>query len=48
MSFSANFPSLCKVVARMPRSRSASGPTKFTLIALDLPAETWKKDRQTD
>ena len=27
---------------------SASGPTKFTLIALDLPAETWKKDRQTD
>jgi hypothetical protein len=27
---------------------SASGPTKFTLIALDLPSETWKKDRQTD
>jgi hypothetical protein len=27
---------------------SAGGPTKFTLIALDLPAETWKKDRQTD
>jgi hypothetical protein len=27
---------------------SASGPTKFTLIALDLPAETWKKDRETD
>jgi hypothetical protein len=27
---------------------SAAGPTKFTLIALDLPAETWKKDRQTD
>jgi hypothetical protein len=27
---------------------SANGPTKFTLIALDLPAGTWKKDRQTD
>jgi hypothetical protein len=27
---------------------SAAGPTKFTLIALDLPAETPKKDRQTD
>ena len=27
---------------------TASGPTKFTLIALDLPAETRKKDRQTD
>ena len=27
---------------------SAAGPTKFTLIALDLPAETRKKDRQTD
>jgi hypothetical protein len=27
---------------------SASGPTRFTLIALDLPAETWKKDRRTD
>jgi hypothetical protein len=27
---------------------SASGPTKFTLIGLDLPAESWKKDRQTD
>jgi hypothetical protein len=27
---------------------SASGPTKFTLIALDLPAETWKKGRETD
>jgi hypothetical protein len=27
---------------------SASGPTNFTLIALDLPAETWKKDRETD
>jgi hypothetical protein len=27
---------------------TAGGPTKFTLIALDLPAETWKKDRQTD
>ena len=27
---------------------SATGPTKFSLIALDLPAETWKKDRQTD
>jgi hypothetical protein len=29
-------------------AETASGPTKFTLIALDLPAETWKKDRQTD
>lgn len=27
---------------------TAAGPTKFTLIALDLPAETRKKDRQTD
>jgi hypothetical protein len=27
---------------------SATGPTRFSLIALDLPAETWKKDRQTD
>ena len=27
---------------------SAAGPTKFTLIALNLPAETPKKDRQTD
>ena len=27
---------------------TAAGPTKFTLIALDLPAETPKKDRQTD
>jgi hypothetical protein len=27
---------------------SSAGPTKFTLIALDLPAEAWKKDRQTD
>ena len=27
---------------------SAGGPTKFTLIALDLPAETWKKGRETD
>jgi hypothetical protein len=27
---------------------SAAGPTKFTLIALDLPAENWKKDRETD
>jgi hypothetical protein len=26
----------------------AAGPTRFTLIALDLPSETWKKDRQTD
>jgi hypothetical protein len=26
----------------------SSGPTKFTLIALDLPGETWKKDRETD
>lgn len=27
---------------------SASGPTKFALIALDLPGENWKKDRETD
>ena len=27
---------------------SASGPTKFTLIALELPSDKWKKDRQTD
>jgi hypothetical protein len=27
---------------------TAAGPTKFTLIALDLPAGNWKKDRQTD
>jgi hypothetical protein len=27
---------------------AASGPTKFTLIALDLPPDNLKKDRQTD
>lgn len=27
---------------------SAAGPTDFTLIAIDLPADKWKKDRQTD
>ncbi len=25
-----------------------SGPTKFALIALELPSEEWKKDRETD
>ncbi|MCU1314613.1 MAG: hypothetical protein JWM54_2370 [Acidobacteriaceae bacterium] len=27
---------------------SVSGPTKFTLVALDLPGGTWKKDSETD
>jgi len=36
------------IVAFDKDDAAAAGPTKFTLIALDLPAETWKKDRQTD
>ena len=27
---------------------SSDGPTSFALIALDLPSENWKKDRETD
>ena len=29
-------------------SASSAGPTSFVLIALDLPSESWKKDRETD
>jgi len=36
------------IVAFDKDDAASAGPTKFTLIALDLPAETWKKDRQTD
>jgi hypothetical protein len=36
------------IVAFDKDDADSAGPTKFTLIALDLPAETWKKDRQTD
>ena len=36
------------IVAFDKDNMAAAGPTKFTLIALDLPADKWKKDRQTD
>jgi hypothetical protein len=36
------------IVAFDKDDAAAAGPTKFTLIALDLPAEIRKKDRQTD
>jgi hypothetical protein len=36
------------IVAFDKDDANSAGPTKFTLIALDLPAEAWKKDRQTD
>ena len=29
-------------------TEAATGPTKFTLVALDLPNGTWKKDSETD
>ena len=36
------------IVAFDKDDAAAAGPTKFTLIALELPSDNWKKDRQTD
>lgn len=36
------------IVAFDKDNADSAGPTTFTLIALDLPAENWKKNRETD
>jgi hypothetical protein len=36
------------IVAFDKDDANTAGPTKFTLIALELPSDNWKKDRQTD
>ena len=36
------------IVAFDKDDADSAGPTKFTLIALDLPAANWKKNRETD